>query len=187
MIRRSIAVGALAAAIIAFPTAAMAEEYPAGEASLVCDATVVTAGDEFGCKVVTDYGDEGHIQVSSPVCDVAIAGTVTSAPKSVASGEAPYVVDTTEGCSGMLDITGYVDGEPVGVAQVQVIAGGVLDEEVVEEEGTLSAGGVVTAEETLSATGFESLPMAVGAGVLLLAGVGVVMVAARRTAAGTRS
>lgn len=40
---------------------------------------------------------------------------------------------------------------------------------------------------TLSTTGFESMPMALGAGALLLAGAATVVVAARRTSAGTRS
>lgn len=53
---------------------------------------------------------------------------------------------------------------------------------------TLSNTGTKTAAApTLSTTGFESMPMALGAGALLLAGAVTVVMAARRTSAGSRS
>ncbi len=51
---------------------------------------------------------------------------------------------------------------------------------VLSENDTKSSG-------TLSSTGFESAPMALGAGVLLVAGAATVIVAARRTSTGTKS
>ncbi|MDN4484162.1 hypothetical protein [Demequina lignilytica] len=61
-------------------------------------------------------------------------------------------------------------------------------EKETDEVAVLSDTGTTTttAVPTLSTTGFESLPMALGAGALLLAGAATVVISARRTSAGTR-
>ncbi|MDN4477418.1 hypothetical protein QQX10_08630 [Demequina sp. SYSU T00039] len=57
-------------------------------------------------------------------------------------------------------------------------------EEVVVETKKVTT--TTTVVPTLSETGFDSLPMALGAGALLVAGAATVVISARRTSTGTR-
>ncbi|MGC4175649.1 hypothetical protein [Demequina sp.] len=159
MIKRSLATVAVAGLTFAAPVAAFAgTDYPAPEAGVTCDSTQVAPNESFNCTV-TGEGTNAALQAttSGENASIDIAGTETSADNPLVDGEASFVV-TAPSVEGTIGITGLIDGEAVGTADVDVA-------------------------EELSGTGFDSMPLAVGAGVLLVAGAAVVFVGARRRSA----
>ena len=157
MIRRVIATASAVFVLVAAPVAAQAgTDYPAPEAGVTCSTTQVAPGATFTCTV-TGAEDASAVLQATTSCeeDATIAGTVTSAPKTITGGEATFTVTapSSEDCT--IAITGFIDDVSVGEATVTVAA-------------------------ELSGTGFDGMPLAIGAGVLLVAGASVIFVAARR-------
>jgi hypothetical protein len=156
MIKRSLAVLAVAGIALAVPATAMATtEYPAPEPTLTCSTTQAQPGTDFECIVTGDEGADAQLQTTFSGADAEIAGTATSAVKTITGGEASFTV-TAPTIEGTIGITAIVDGVP------------------------LSTSASVDVSEELSSTGFDSMPLAIGAGALLVAGAAVVFVAARR-------
>ncbi|WP_062521741.1 hypothetical protein [Demequina silvatica] len=133
----------------------------------------MAAGDSFTCTVTSTLGDKAALQTSASTFDAAIAGTVTSGTKALRSGAASFTVSTPSDASGTVTATGIVDGGAVGSVAVDVTNTAVLS----EDTGTTAT---ETTSAVLSATGFAGTTMALGAGVLLVAGATTVIVAARR-------
>jgi len=155
MIRRALAAVAVAGVALAVPVTASAVTYPADDATLECSATQVAPNESFECTITAEGGTEAQLQATTAGENASIAGTVTSAPKDITSGTADFTV-TAPSVEGTIGLTAIVDGI------------------VVDETATV----IVT--DQLSVTGFDSTPLAIGAGVLLVAGAAVVFVAARR-------
>jgi len=154
MIRRALAVGALTACAVGFPVAASAT-YPAPDADGVCSESQTVPEGTVVCTL-TAAGTDGYITVttSGANASTSVAGTVTSSTQSLASGSASWNV-TAPDAEGTMGVSFYVDGAPVDTASI------------------------IVAEE-LSATGFENMGLAIGAGALLVAGAGAVAFGARR-------
>jgi hypothetical protein len=158
MIKRLLATIAVAGLALAVPAAAFAgTEYPAPEPTLTCDTAQVALSATFACTVTGEDGATVQLQTTFDGEDapVAIAGTVISDETTIASGEANFVV-TAPGSEGTIDIVAFVDGEE------------------------LSATAAVEVVDELSGTGFDGMPLAIGAGALLAAGAAVIFIAAAR-------
>lgn len=163
MIARTFASVALAGAVVLAPTAAFAETYPAPEDALTCSATVVDQGQTFDCTVEGPNGASAQLQTTTSGDDATIAGTVTSAPKTIVNNVAEFTV-TAPGTAGVIGISAIINGEAIDTASVDVVAAD------------------AAADDELSSTGFENAGLAIGAGVLLVAGATTVFVAGRRRA-----
>ena len=157
MIRRTLATVAVAAAALAVPVAASATQYPAPEPGLTCTASQVAPGESADCTITGPDGAAAQLQTTFSGADAEIAGTVTSAAKTITDGEATFTV-TAPTIEGTIGVTGIIDGVAFATASVEVA-------------------------EELSSTGFDNMGLAVGAGALLVAGASVVFVAARRRSA----
>jgi len=157
MIRRALAAVAVAGIALAVPVTASAVTYPADDATLECSATQVAPNESFECTITAEGATEAQLQATTSGENASIAGTVTSAPKDITSGTADFTV-TAPSVEGTIGLTAIVDGVAV------------------DETAT------VIVSDQLSGTGFDSTPLAIGAGVLLVAGAAVVFVAARRRA-----
>ncbi|WP_062304474.1 hypothetical protein [Demequina subtropica] len=175
MIVRTLATAALGTALALGPAlAASAELYPAPEGALTCSATQVPVDTVFTCTVTSDTGTYAQLQTVFAGDDATIAGTVTSSEVALVDGASDFTV-TAPSIVGTIGITGIVDGTAVDTASVEVVAS-----DVAGGGGTTgSAGG------GLSGTGFENQGLAIGAGVLLVAGAATVYIAARRRSAGS--
>ncbi|MDN4475419.1 hypothetical protein QQX09_06055 [Demequina sp. SYSU T00192] len=166
MIARTIATVALAGAAVLVPSAAFAADtYPDAGDSLTCDASQVDVTNTVGCTVGAADGSKVALQVTTAGEDASIAGTVTSAAKTVSGNVASFTI-TAPSSTGTMGITAIIDGEAVDTASIEVV----------------SSASTTTGDE-LSGTGFENVGLAAGAGVLLVAGAATVFVAARRRAA----
>jgi hypothetical protein len=150
---------------LAVPAAAFAinTDYPAPPPALTCDTAQVAPGATFNCEVTGQLNADAILTTDFPGATAEIAGTDTktqalSTPTSnVNEGTTTFSI-TAPTIEGDITITVSVNGEsPDGVA--------------------------VEVASELSGTGFDSMPLAVGAGVLLVAGAAVVFVAARRRSA----
>lgn len=166
MIARTFASVALAGAVVLAPTAAFAETYPAPEDALTCSATVVDQGQTFDCTVEGPNGASAQLQTTTSGDDATIAGTVTSAPKTIVNNVAEFTV-TAPGTAGVIGISAIINGEAVDTASINVAA---------------PAGGGNGDDDELARTGFENAGLAIGAGILLVAGATTVFVAGRRRA-----
>jgi hypothetical protein len=154
MIRRTLAVGALAAIALATPTAALATDYPAQEDSLTCADAQIAPGASTTCEGAGPEGADAALQATTSGANASIAGTVTSDTKTISGGSASFTV-TAPAEEGTIGITLLIDGEAVDTTSILVA-------------------------EELSSTGFENTGLAVGAAVLLVAGAGAVVIGARR-------
>ncbi len=159
MITRALAAVAVAGIALAVPVTASAVTYPADDATLECSATQVAPNESFECTITAEGATEAQLQATTSGENASIAGTVTSAPKDITSGTADFTV-TAPSVEGTIGLTAIVDGVAV------------------DETATVTVAG-----DSLSGTGFDSTPLAIGAGVLLVAGAAVVFVAARRRSA----
>lgn len=162
MLRRSIMAAAAALALIAIPTAAMAYEAPPVPVT-VSDATpsagepitfsVTGKADEALTLTITSAGDASAIE---------IAGTKSLTKTADAAGVATFTVKLADGGNYTLVATDA--------------SGAVLGTQVV----TVAAGATTA---SLPQTGVETGALAAGAGVLVLAGAGAVLIARRRQTA----
>ncbi|WP_062466010.1 hypothetical protein [Demequina maris] len=161
MIARSIAATALAGAVVLAPTAAFG--YGSEDASLTCTATQVTVTQQFECVGRGPDGASAALQATTSGDNAKfIAGTVTSAEKTLVGGEVSWTVEAPS-TAGVIGFTLLVDGEAADTATVDVVAG--------SSTGT---------SDELSGTGFANAGLAAGAGALLVVGAATVFVAARR-------
>ncbi|WP_062311238.1 hypothetical protein [Demequina rhizosphaerae] len=166
MIARTIATVALAGAAVLAPSAAFAADtYPDAADSLTCSTTQTPVNSTFTCTIEGPNDSMAQLQTTFSGGDAEIAGTVTSAEKTITANEASFTV-TAPAVTGTIGITGIIDGTAVDTAAVDVVAA-----DVASDSGELSG------------TGFENAGLAAGAGVLLVAGAVTVFVAARRRAA----
>lgn len=159
MIRRTLAVGALTLVASAVPAVAFAGSYPAPQDSLSCSASQVLPGGTLTCAIGGPEGSSAQLQVTTSGANASIAGTVTSEQKVITDGSATFTV-TAPDESGTLGLTALIDGVAVDTSTAIAAAAG----------------------EELSATGFQSTGLAIGAGALLVAGAGAVVIGARRRA-----
>jgi len=157
MIKRSLATLAVAGIAFAVPVAAQATTYPAPVPTLTCSTAQAVPGASFQCVITGSDGDSAQLQTTFSGANAEIAGTVTSAAKTIAGGEASFTV-TAPAIEGTIGISGIINGAAFDTADVDVAA-------------------------ELSGTGFDSMPLAIGAAALLVAGASVVFVAARRRSA----
>ena len=158
MIARTFASVALAGAVVLAPTAAFAETYPAPADSLSCSATQVEVGVEVTCTVGGPNGSEAVLQVTFPG-----EGTTTYGPVTIVDNVATFTF-TAPTTVGVLGVSALIDGEAVDTATINVVAAD------------------AAADDELSSTGFEIAGLAIGAGVLLVAGATTVSGAGRRRA-----
>lgn len=162
MIRRIVLAVAAAVALTLVPAAAMAYEAP-GFTCTLSDSTP-----NIGTPVTM-------------VCTGAAAGevltlTVTRTP---AANFGTKVLTATANASGVATFT--VTFSPAGTYSLVVkrASGAVISTQTVKVLGVSAAAGAVAGGQ-LSSTGFDGMPLAVGGGVLVLAGAGAVAVARRR-------
>jgi hypothetical protein len=156
MLKRALAIAAVVGAGLALPASAYATDgYPPEEADLTCSTSQVEVTGAFTCTVTGTEGADAVLEATFDNGTVTIAGTTTSAPKTISGGEANFDL-TAPDVTGTIYITATVDG--------------------VEAEAQAS----VDVVDELSGTGFDGMPLAVGAGVLLLAGGVIVFAATRR-------
>lgn len=160
-VRRVFAVAALAAIATAVPTAASAT-YPDPDAAGTCAESQTVPEGTVLCTITAEGATDGYITATTvgPDPSTSIAGTVTSATQSLASGSADWNVTApdAEGNIAVDFIVSYDGGTTFESVDTATIA-------VVEE---------------LSSTGFENMGLAVGAGALLVVGSVAVGFAARR-------
>lgn len=154
MIRRIVLAVAAAVALTLVPAAAMAYEAP-GFTFSVSDATPAT-GIPF--TAVITGAEPGS------VVTLTITGGQVLTATANASGVATFTV--TLNAAGVYTLTATnAAGEVLGTQTVTVAAA------------------AAAAVPALSSTGFDGMPLAVGGGVLVLAGAGAVAVARRRKSA----
>jgi hypothetical protein len=176
VIRRTALVSAAAAALVLVPTAAFAYDAP-GFSSDVSDPSPA-AGQAIVLTVDGDTAIAGKTVVltvtsspaSIPSSAIEIAG-VASASK-VASDAGVAAFDVTLKEAGTYSAVATVDGQAVSTFELPVAAAA----------GT-TASGAKASGGALAATGFDGAGLATGAGALVLAGAGAVMVAKRRQSA----
>ena len=165
MIKRSLATLAVTGLALATPAAAFAinTDYPAPAPALSCSTAQAAPGSTFTCTATGQLNADAILTTDFPGATAEIAGTDTktqalSTPTSnVNEGTTTFSI-TAPSIEGDITITLSVNQQsPDGVA--------------------------VEVSSELSGTGFDSMPLAVGAGVLLVAGAAVVFVAARRRSA----
>ncbi|MFW2512336.1 hypothetical protein ACNI3K_00995 [Demequina sp. SO4-13] len=167
IIRRTLAIGAIAGLSLAAPTAAMAT-YPAPEAELTCATSQTAPGDSFACTSTGADGDEHQLQATTAGEDASIAGTVTSQVKVVDGGSVSWTV-TPPSDQGTVGLSLIVNGVATDTATV-----------VVAEGGDTGDGVGAGTEDGLAATGFDNMGLLVGAGALVVVGGGAAAFAVRR-------
>ncbi len=157
MLRKTIASVALAGAItMAVAGAASAATYPAPDAALSCSVATVPTGTVFTCTVGGPNDAVAELCATTSGDNVAIAGTVCST-KPIVSNVAAFTV-TAPSTAGTIGFSATVDDVATNTTTVAV---------------TAAAGALAT-------TGADNTGLALGAGALLVAGAGIVVVAARR-------
>lgn len=160
MIRKTLAAMVVAGAAVAVPVAAFAAPaYPADTAQLECTALQVETNQTLNCTVTSpDGGTDATLTVDASTGTPTVAAA-DSATKALSGNQAQFTVTAPSSVS-VLTITATVDGQTVpGAVNVDVVA-----------------------EGELSGTGFDSMPLAIGAAVLLVGGAAAVYGAARRRA-----
>ncbi|WP_199424933.1 peptidase [Actinotalea solisilvae] len=174
MNRRRIALSTLAAAaLVAVPSAALAYDAP-GYSTTTTDPT-------------PSVGESITVTTTGTTAGQAYTLTITSNPTSVSNDAIQIagtksVTKTASGSSVSYTVTLSAAGTYTGVTTDA--AGRIVGDEVL----TVAAPGAAAAAGTgvLSSTGFDGMELAVGAGALVLAGAGAVVVARRRQAAQAR-
>jgi len=164
MVRRALLTAAAAAALVALPAAAMAYDAP-GYATTVTDPTPAigqaftlttdgqTAGETLTLTVTSDPASIGNDKI-------AVAGSRSLAKTADASGAASWSITLSAAGTYTLAVTNAA-GQLVGDETVTVAAAAV-------------------AGPALSETGFDGMPLAIGAGALVALGATAVVVARRR-------
>ena len=162
MIRRAFLVAAAAAALILTPSVAMAD-YVAPPLTVTVSDSTPNAGDSFTVSVL---GVVANAPVTLTTCRSDGARTLNTTAN--ASGVATFSVTLTK--AGVCTLTARVAGVVVATQDVRVLG--------------VSADAVPS---SLSRTGFDGMPLAVGGGLLVLMGAGAVVVAKRRKSAQVRA
>jgi hypothetical protein len=161
MIRRAILVAAAAVAVILVPSAAMAYNAP-GFSSSVSDATPAVGQ---SVTVIINGGAANANKVITLTITGANAKTLT----------------TTANASGVATFTFTLSAAGVDTLTATNAAGAVISTQTVTVHAVSAAAAPATGG--LAFTGFEGTGLAVGGGLLVLTGAGVVLVARRRKSA----
>ncbi len=158
MLKKTITAVALAGAltVVAAGAAGAAPAYPAPDAALSCSVATTPVDSTYTCTVGGPDGATAVLSATTSGDNAAIAGTVSST-KTIASNVATYTV-TAPSAAGQVGMSATVGGVPTNTTNVAV---------------TAAAGALAT-------TGADNAGLALGAGALLVAGAGAVVVAARR-------
>ncbi len=165
MIKKTITAVALAGAMtMAAAGAASAASYPAPDSALSCSAATVPTGTVFTCTVGGPDDAAAELCATTSGANAAIAGTVCFT-KTVVSNVAAFTV-TAPSTAGTVGFSATVT--PV--------------ESVSYDTNTTSVAVTAAATGGLASTGADNTGLALGAGALLVAGAGAVVVAARRRA-----
>jgi len=195
MIRRSVMVAAVAAALLAAPAAAMAQATAPQATARQATATQSTAGSSF--PVVGSSPAAGvpfTVRASGAKANESVTLTITRRPAS--NGAHPRSLTKNANASGVVEfevaiaedgtyelVSTSASGSTLSRQSVTVVDQGTV---IVAGEGAAasSAGSAPAAAPRvggrLASTGFPGLGMAGGGGVLVLAGAGLVTVARRR-------
>jgi hypothetical protein len=185
VIRRSAIVSAAAATLVLVPTAAFAYDAP-GFSSTVSDPTPA-AGTPILLTVDGD-SDIANKEVlltvtstpaSMPNSAIQIAGTATKTKVADATGSVGVSVTLSE--SGTYTAVASVDGETVSTFELPV--GAAAAAATTAAAATPAAKAAAATGGALAATGFDGAGLATGAGALVVAGAGAVLVAKRRQSA----
>ncbi len=184
MIRRTALVSAAAAALVLVPSAAFAYDAP-GFSSDVSDPTPA-AGEALVLTVDGDSAIAGKTVVltvtsspaSIPSSAIEIAGVASASKVANEAGVAKF--DVTLNQPGTYSAVATVDGQAVSTFELPVAAAAAAG---TSNSGTTTASGAKASGGALAATGFDGAGLATGAGALVLAGAGAVMVAKRRQSA----
>jgi hypothetical protein len=162
MIRRALLVAAAAVALILAPSVAMAYNAP-GFGSSVSDSTPAIGSP----TTVTIRGGAANAGQVIKLVITSSASTRSMSKTADASGVAAFTFTLTA----------------AGTYKVEAFnAAGALVSDQVLTVASLAASAVPSSKQ-LSSTGFDSMPLAVGGGVLVLVGAGAVVVARRRRSA----
>ncbi|MBO3096356.1 peptidase [Cellulomonas dongxiuzhuiae] len=170
-ISRTVATAVIAGALALAPTAAFA--YGAADytnTGTVSDTTPAV-GESFSITVVGPGNTPVALTITSnpasiPDSAIQIAGTRSLTKTTNAAGTAVFTVTLAQAATYTAVVTDSVSGEVLSTQTFSASA---------------TAGGAAAASGgQLSATGSNALPLAMGAGALLLAGVGGVVYANRR-------
>ena len=168
MTRRSILSTLGALALVVVPSAAMAYNAE-GYTTTVSDPTPASGAPFTVTTTGADAGDELTLTVTSnptsiPNSAIQVAGTVALAKTANADGVATWTVTLNQAGTYTLTVTDSQSGALLGDEVVTVAA--------------------APAGDSLSATGFDPLPLGLGAaGLVLVGGTAVLMVRRRRAAA----
>ena len=161
MIRRAILVAAAAVAVILVPSAAMAYEAP-GFSSSISDATPAVGQ---SVTVIINGGAANANQVIT----LTIAGASTKTLTATANAAGAATFTFTLSAAGVYTLT------------ATNAAGAVISTQTVTVHAVSAAAGVAPSQHSF--TGFEGTGLAVGSGLLVLTGAGVVVAARRRKTA----
>lgn len=180
MTRRTALVATAAAALVLVPTAAMAYDAP-GFSSTVSDPTPV-AGAPIAFAIDGNPAIAGKTVLltvtsspaSIPNSAIQIAGTATASKVAGANGDVTFSVTLSQ--AGTYDAVATVDGQAVSTQALDVAAAS-------SAAGSKSAAGSSATGAELADTGFDGADLATGAGALVLAGAGAVLIAKRRQSA----
>lgn len=154
MIRRSLAVALLSAAVALTPTAAFGATYPAPESALTCNKTSVVVNSTFTCTIQGPEGENATLTATTPGANPSVAGTVSLTKVIPATNAAVFTV-TAPASATTIAFAGSVATAPTNGASVAVTS------------------------VTLGATG-ANMDVALGAAALLVLGGGALAFGARR-------
>ena len=167
MIRRAILVAAAAVAVILAPSAAMAYTSPTFPAT-VSDTTPAVG------QTVTVIIHGGKANANQLI-------TLT-----IKSGTSTRVLTARSNAAGVAHFTFKLSAVGVYTLTATNAAGAVISTQTVTSHA-VSAAAVLPGTSSLSFTGFEGTGLAVGGGLLVLTGAGVVVVSRRRKTAQVRA
>ena len=170
-IRRTVATAVTAAAIALAPTAAFAygaEDYT--NTGTVSDTTPAL-GSPFTVSVQGPANTPVTLTITTnpasiPDSAITIAGTRSLTKNTDASGAAAFSVTISQGGSYTAVVVDGVSGEVLSTQTLAVAAG--------------SDGSAAATEGDLAVTGSSALPIALGAGALVVAGAGALVIANKR-------
>ncbi len=161
MIRRAILVAAAAVAVILVPSAAMAYEAP-GISTTISDATPAV-------------GQSGTVIIHGGAANANQVITLTI------TGPSGRTLTATSNAAGVARFTFSLSAAGVYTLTATNASGAVISTQTITVHPRSAAAGV--APTNLSFTCFEGTGLAVGGGLLILTGAGVVLVARRRKSA----
>jgi LPXTG-motif cell wall-anchored protein len=171
MIRRAVLVAAAAAALIFAPTAAMAA-YDAPDFSASVSDSTPAVGQSVTLTVMG-----GMANANQPMRLVLTSGSTS-----------PRTLNATANASGVATFTFTLGSAGTFTARVFNAAGALVsDQTLTVTAASAASGGAAGAADAVSGanlakTGSDSMGLALGGGVLVLAGSGAVLVARRRRA-----